>query len=277
MSPDDPLRQVVTAGPRGSRLQALAQVPHALDAAALATLGKLAGDRTEDAVVRAAVIVHLAKRGQPAQAEADPPPAVRSALTRAAEVLHAQTLVAGYEAGKAPEPLARPEVAAAPADGAPIEVFAVADPDVRRIAAAAAPSLRASPHVVGLRCGRSELALLSTAARLDPAALLRAPGRVGQVAVHHTAERDAWTVPFDVLTEPAGDAIHVAVLDERGRTRFAGEARRAAAGLAFTVQAVTAPGVAPVSIAGTVTAGVVTITGARSGAKAPPSRAPARS
>ena len=88
------------------------------------------------------------------------------------------------------------------------------------------------------------------------------------------AERDAWTAPFDVLTEPAGGALHISVLDERGRPRFSGSAQKAKGGLQFSVAAVPAPGVAPVTIEGTLIGGDLKITNARSAERAPAGRAP---
>ena len=75
VTPDDPIHVVVTRGARAPRLEALARIPAGADVSAL---HKLAADKGEDAVVRSAVIVELAKRGQAAQAEADAPPAVES-------------------------------------------------------------------------------------------------------------------------------------------------------------------------------------------------------
>jgi hypothetical protein len=83
-------------------------------------------------------------------------------------------------------------------------------------------------------------------------------------------------VPFEVLTQPVDGALHVAVLDERGRTRFSGDAKRAEKGLVFSVHAVVAPGVAPATIEGTVTDGRIRITSARSAASAPAARRPVR-
>jgi hypothetical protein len=96
VTPDDPIQIVVTRGTRAQRLEALARIPAGADVSAL---HKLAADKAEDAAVRSAVIVQLAKRGQEAKAEPEAPPAVRAALTRATRVLHAQRLVAGFEAG----------------------------------------------------------------------------------------------------------------------------------------------------------------------------------
>jgi hypothetical protein len=271
VTPDDPIHVVVTRGARAPRLEALARIPAGADVSALQ---KVAADKGEDAVVRSAVIVQLAKRGHAAKAEADAPPAVKSALTRATRVLHAQRLVAGYEAGRAPEPLPRATAAPAPAAAPAIELFRPPDAELKRVVAAAAAPMREAPHVVGLRCAGAELALVAPAKRLDAAALLRTPARVGQVAVHHMAERDAWTAPFDVLTEPAGGALHISVLDERGRPRFSGSAQKAKGGLQFSIAAVPAPGVAPVTIEGTLIGGALEITSARSAERAPAGRAP---
>jgi len=274
VTPDDPIHVVATRGARGPRLAALARIPASADVSAL---HKVAADKAEDVVVRSAVIVQLAKRGQEAKAEADAPPAVKSALTRATQVLHAQRMVAGFEAGKPPQPLPRAAAAPAPVAAPPIEIFRPPDAELKRVVAATAAPMRKSPHVVGLRCAGAELALVAPAKRLDSAALLHTPARLGQVAVHHMAERDAWTAPFDVLTEPAGGALHISVLDERGRPRFSGNAQAAKGGLQFTVTAVPSPGVAPVTIEGTLVGGDLTITSARSADRAPAGRAPAAS
>jgi hypothetical protein len=271
VTPDDPIQIVVTRGTRAQRLEALARIPAGADVSAL---HKLAADKAEDAAVRSAVIVQLAKRGQEAKAEPEAPPAVRAALTRATQVLHAQRLVAGFEAGKPTERLPRATAAPAPRGAPPIEVVGLEPGELTRAVAAAAAPMRKSPHVVGLRCPGAELALVAPAERLDAAALLRTPARLGQVAVHHRAERDAWTAPFDVLTEPAGGALHIVVVDERGRPRFSGDAQKAKGGLRFSVTAVPGPGIAPVTIEGTLTGGELAITGARSDAKAPAARAP---
>ena len=274
VTPDDPIHIVVTRGLRAQRLEALARIPAGADVSALR---KVATDKAEDAVVRSAVIVQMAKRGQAAKVEADAPPAVKSALARATQVLHAQRLVAGFEAGKPTGPLPHAAAAPAPAGAPAIEVVALPAAELARVVATAAPPMRKAPHVVGLRCAGAELALVAPAERLNAAALLRAPARLGQVAVHHMAERDVWTAPFDVLTEPAGGALHISVLDERGRPRFSGNAQNAKGSLHFSVTAVPAPGVAPVTIEGTLTGGDLKITGARSAAKAPAARAPAPS
>jgi hypothetical protein len=273
MTAGDALHLVLTRGPRAPRLQALAVAPAALDTTALESLHRLAEDQTEDAVVRAGVIVHLARRGALAQAEAHPPPAVQSALLRAAEMLRTRAAIAGYEAGRAPEALPSPALAAAPADAPAINIVDLPPAEHRRIAAVSAP---AATHVIGLRCGLREFALLAIPGQLDPPALLRAPARLGQVAVHHTAEYDSWTVPFEVLTRPDGDTIQIAVLDDRGRAHFAGQARMTGTGLHFTLHSVQKPGVAPVSVEGTVTKGGLAITGARSGGRTPPTRTPVR-
>lgn len=243
----------------------------------VADLRALATDVSAHPPERAGAIMHLARQGEIPSVEADAPVAVRSVLRRAREVLRARELVAGYEVARAPERLPRPESVAAPRDSPAIEVFAVAEGEVRRITAVAARPLRQTPHVVGLRCAGRDLALLAVTERLDAKALLRAPARLGQVAVHHTEETDVWTVPFDVLTQPMDGALHVAVLDDRGRPRFVGDAKPRADGLDFSVQAVRAPGVAPVTIEGTLTHGRIKITSARSAATALPPRAPLRS
>ncbi len=56
-----------------------------------------------------------------------------------------------------------------------------------------------------------------------------------------------------------------------------GRAQSAKGGLQFSVTAVPAPGVAPVTIEGTLAGGELKITSARSAAKAPAARVPASS
>jgi hypothetical protein len=274
VTPDEPLHVLMTRAPRAQRLEALSRIPADTDVSAL---HRIAADTSEDAIVRSAVIMHLARRGQVAKAEADAPPAVKSSLARATQLLHAQQLVAGFEAGRPTAPLPRAPAAPAPAAARGIEIFGLPAPELRRVVAIAAPPMRESPHVVGLRCPGAELALVAPAKRLNATELLRAPTRVGQVAVHHMAERDTWTMPFDVLTDPAGDALHIAVLDEFGRPRFSGNAQRMAGGLRFSVTAVPAPGVAPITIEGTLIDGDLKITSARSADKTPIARAPSPS
>lgn len=243
----------------------------------VARLRAIATDARAHPPERASAIISLSRQGEIPSVEADAPAAVRSALGRATEVLRARELVAGYEAGKALEQLPRPRTAAAPRDSPTIEVFRVADTEIRRIMAIAARPLREAPHVVGLRCAGRDLALLLATERLHANTLLRDPTRLGQVAVHHTEETDVWTVPFNVLTQPTDGALHVAVLDDRGRARFIGDAKTAANGLEFSVHAVQAPGVTPVTIEGTLTDERMTVTSARSARKAFPARAPLRS
>lgn len=268
---DDPIRVVLTRGARAQRLEALARIPAGIDVSALR---KIADDKTEDAVTRAAVIVELARRGQVASADGDAPPAVKSALARATQILHAQRLVAGFESRRSPEPLPHAPAAPAPAAASAIEVFGLPATELRRVLSIVATPIRESPHVVGLRCAGAELALVAPARRLDATELLRAPARLGQIAVHHMAERDTWTVPFDVLTEPAGDALHIAVLDDRGRPRFSGSGQKTREGLSFIVTAVPGPGVAPVTIEGVLIGSDLKFTSARSAQKTPAARAP---
>ena len=64
--------------------------------------------------------------------------------------------------------------------------------------------------------------MVAATGRLSLDALLAQPVHLGTVVVHHTAEVDQWTAPYEVLTQPEAGGVAVSVVDKRGEVRYAG-------------------------------------------------------
>jgi hypothetical protein len=278
---EPPLAVLQARGERPRRLDAIAIVRFRLDPETTSALRRVALDAGDDAVVRAIAIAALAERGETIAAERQPPHAVAAAQKKATEIVRAKALVSAFERGERAAPLVAATLLAPPPTGTAVEAVTPDAPVRARIAAAAATkraaASSAAPHVTVLRCGRNELAVVADPARLNPTELLHRPARVAQLAVHQTVGRDTWTMPFEILTEPSGDGIRIAVLDERGRTRFGGTGHKAGPNsITFSLQAASEPGATPLVVEGRIDQGAVTITGGRSGGRGPAPRSPQR-
>ena len=239
-------------------------------------LRRLALDGSEDPIIRAGAIRILANWGEAVAPEPELPVSVRMALQQAQEVLRTQALVSALERGVSTEPLPPLNLITAPVEGLPI-VAALPGPRVLAdvLRAATLPPSAANLQVLLLHCGQNELALISDPARISR--VLSAPTRLGQLAVHHRAEENFWSVPFELLTAPAGGGIQIALLDRRGRMRYGGTGQGTPArGITFTVQAAAEPGAAPILLQGGMDQKGITITGGRSGSHGPPARIPVR-
>jgi len=278
---EPPLTVLRGRGPRSARLDAIAIVRSQADAETTTELRRVALDPDDDAVVRAAAIRVLAERGEAVTTESQPPASVQMAQKKAADVLRTRRLVGSFERGAGAERLPGATLLDAPAAGLTIQT---ATPDAQvQAQVSATASLQPIPggpgtlQVLLLRCGPNELAIVADPGRLNSDALLKRPARPAQIAVHHTLERDVWTVPFEVVTEPASNGIRITVLDARGLTRFAGTGQAAGPqSIAFTLQATDEPGATPVILEGRIDNGTVKITAGRSDHGASPPRRPQR-
>ena len=265
-----------SGGPRAARLDAMASLGSRQTAALTGEMRRLAMNSSEDPIIRAGAIRILAHWGEAVALEPELPVSVRMALQQAREVLRTQTLISAIERGVSTEPLPPLNLITAPEEGLPM-IAAVPAPRVLAdvLRAATLPPSAAKLQVVLLHCGQNELALVSDPARISR--VLSAPTRLGQLAVHHRAEEDFWSVPFEILTAPAGGGIQIALIDRRGRMRYGGTGQRTpAGGITFTVQASAEPGAAPILLQGRMDQEGITITGGRSGSHGPPARIPVR-
>lgn len=278
---DPPLGVLRGKGPRVRRLDALAKVRGHPAQETLSELRRIGADAQEDVVVRAAAISMLSERGEGVSAEEDPPVTVAAAQRKAAEVIATRRLVASFERRDGALRLAPVSLLNDPPAGRPIEQVPTPQHVVTQVARAASLEIGAegvptSHRVILLRCDGRELAIVAKISDLDPVDLLQRPARPAQLAVHHLPEHDVWTVPFEVLTEPADGRIRIAVIDARGRTRYAGTGIPGAHGIEFTVQTAVAPGATAVIVRGVLSSGEITLIEGRSGRHATNPRSPQR-
>jgi hypothetical protein len=276
----DPLAILRGRGPVTSRLEAITLVRSRRNTEVEAVLRTIALDSADDGIVRAAAVTQLAEWGESVILERQPPPAVQMARKKAEEIIQTRRLVSAFERSEKTARLPEARTLARPSTGSVIQI-AAPDPSVQaRIVAATSPkpgSDSTAFHVLLLRCGSNELALVADLARLNAAALYNAPARLARLAVHHTDEHDVWTAPFEILTEPAGDLIRIAIIDPRGRVRFAGTGRSAGEeGIAFTLNAADAPGASPAVVEGRIGNRTVMITAGMCGSGGPAPRIPDR-
>jgi hypothetical protein len=283
--PRTPALELIRVGrSRADRLAGIAGVREEgkPTADATAELKRIASAADEDPIVRAAAIAALASNGLGVELEDDPPPAVASAARKAHTMAAARAHVEAVERG---EPVARGEaIAAHPAAtrlrvhgvGLAIQPRELPVRELRRVAEVSRLPAAAVGHVLGLRCGDNEFAIV-VRADVKPEQLVKAPGRPARIAVHHTDEQDIWTVPYDVLTFPEGEGrLRISVIDERGGQRFVGTATVQASGVAFEIDAVRRPGATGAAVRGHFTDGRIVIEGARAATRGVPARRPKR-
>lgn len=243
---------------------------------ATAELGRIASAADEDPIVRAAAIAALASKGLGVQLEKVPPPAVASAARKAEAMVATRAQVAAIDRGEAvgaAPPAARLHVKRV---GLAIEPQAPPDRELRRVAEASGLPQAAIGHVLGLRCGDNEFAIV-VRADVKPEQLVEAPGRPARIAVHHTDEEDIWTVPYDVLTFPEGEGhLRISVIDERGGQRFVGTATVEGNAVAFEIDAVRRPGATGAAVRGHLVDGRIVIDEARAATRGVPARQPKR-
>jgi hypothetical protein len=276
--PRTPALELIRAGrSRADRLAGIAGVREDGEPTADATaeLERVASAADEDPIVRAAAIAALGSMGLGVQIEKVPPPAVASAARKAEAMVATRAQVAAIDRGE--------EVGAAPAArlhvrgvGLAIQPGELPVRELRRVAEASRLPAAAVGHVLGLRCGDNEFAIV-VRADVKPEQLVDAPGRPAQIAVHHTDEEDIWTVPYDVLTFPEGEGrLRISVIDERGGQRFVGTATVEGNAVAFEIDAVRRPGATGAAVRGQFVDGRVVIEGARAATRGVPARRPKR-
>jgi hypothetical protein len=247
---------------RHDRLQALGALQSADRTTRAEALRPRVLDPEEDPIVRAAAIALLAHDGTldpDLQIESAAPLPVVAAVAKAAEIRDARHLIASAVAGEdLPSELF--DVPALPLR-ATRSVDVVLAPEEERRALARlvaesphpiAPALAEVPMVTLGRCGWA--ILVDPAVR--PESLLERPARPASVAVRDLVDDVPWAIPLEVVTAPRGNAVAIAVLDRRGRTRYVGSGSPADdATLEITVQAADRPGSTPLRLAARLHAG----------------------
>ena len=272
----EPVELLRRERPRPERLAGIAAVRDHPDAglAEVAELDGIAAAPDEDPIVRAAAIAALATMGRTVALEKDPPPAVKSAARKASAIVATRSSVAAVERGERRVPTRAATPLPATAVAIAIDPIELPDREVRRLAEASRSAGFEAGPVLGLRCQGNEFAIVFRAG-MEPAGLMRAPGRPAQVAVHETEEEDTWTVPYEVLTEPdTRGALRVTVIDAQGDPQFVGRASVDGSVATFEVDAVSRPGASPATIRGRLVDSRVVIDEARAGPRGVPARQP---
>lgn len=234
-------------------------------------LRALALDPRAEPIVRAAAIALLAHDGivtEPAQLETAASPLVVSAAAEARELQRGRALV---ETALSHQdiPSAIFDVAVMPAHSSRAVDVEAATVEERRalelVDAEDSQPLPAPPHEVPLiTVGRCQLAVM-VASTVEPDRLLAAPARPARIATRDLLDDTPWSVTLDVITAPHRDAVALAAIDRRGRTRYVGSGTAVPGALELVALPADLPATHPVQISAVLERGRLTITRAEIG------------
>ncbi len=215
----------------------------------LEALRTVAHDTATPGVVRAAAILAIADRDKPLEPDATGDPAVAAALNRVRLQASARDAIAATARGET-VPLPSATMLAPPAHARPLERVDLEAAQAARALEAVQPDLRATTPVLSsaLRCGESDIAVVTAPERHTIDTLLSQPAHLGSVVVHHIAEIDTWTAPFEVLSQPHAGGVAVHVIDRRGEVRYAGHGEPVDGHIEIRLHAADRPGATPVEV-----------------------------